>query len=128
MNAEELAKKLNGVEYREELTKELKQKAKENGLVVVFGASDDLLEFEGAMYDEIDMYEGGECYVNEHGEISMNDGNSGKLIEAIWCPEGLDTSWEIKTDIPSFAFDVMEDGELYSRSLVFSLAEIKPKI
>lgn len=127
MNAETLAKKLNGVEYRNEVSEELRQKAKENRLVIVYGASDDLLEFDGAIYDEIGAWDGCECYVNEHGEISMNDGNGGQLIEAIWCPEYLDTSWEIKTDIPSFAFDVMEDGKLYCRSLVFSLDDIKPK-
>jgi hypothetical protein len=45
MNAKELAKLLNGREYRKEITKEEIQKAKENNLVIIFGYSDDNLEF-----------------------------------------------------------------------------------
>lgn len=49
-------RKLNGREYREELTDEEEQQLKKDGLVVVFGASDDLCEIKGAISDEIDCY------------------------------------------------------------------------
>jgi len=55
MNKEELAKLLDGCEYRKEITHEQDQIAKDNNLVVVFGASDDLTEFRGAFYNEFDL-------------------------------------------------------------------------
>ena len=42
MTKEELAATLNGREYNHEITKEEEAEARENGLVVIFGASDDL--------------------------------------------------------------------------------------
>ena len=49
---------LHGREYRDEISDfEIKQ-AKECGLVVIFGASDDLLEFRGASSDELGAWEG----------------------------------------------------------------------
>ena len=43
----EFANRLNGREYGQELTPAEAQRAKEAGIVVVFGASDDLMEFRG---------------------------------------------------------------------------------
>ena len=48
---EQLAETLNGNEIGNEITKEQEQQAKENGLVVVFGYSDDNMELRGALYD-----------------------------------------------------------------------------
>ena len=47
MTKEQLAELLNGNEYRDEMTKEQEQAAKQNNLLVLFGASDDLLEMRG---------------------------------------------------------------------------------
>lgn len=54
----ELASQLNKSEYRFELTNEQTEYCKQNGIVVVFGCSDDLMEFRGAIYDEYDCYGG----------------------------------------------------------------------
>ena len=67
MNAKELAQKLNGSEYPLRLNAELKEQAKSAGLVIIYGASDDLMEFDGAIYDEIGCYEGGTALVDEKG-------------------------------------------------------------
>ena len=49
----EFARTLNGREYDCYMfTKQEIQLAKDNGWIIVTGASDDLMEFEGAMYDE----------------------------------------------------------------------------
>ena len=48
MTPEEMAGRLDGCEYRAEVTAELRDLARENGLVIVYGASDDLIEFRGA--------------------------------------------------------------------------------
>lgn len=66
---EQFAELLNGNEYRDEMTKEQECIAKENNLLVVFGASDDLLEVRGAISDEYGAYDGGEFLLVKKGEM-----------------------------------------------------------
>lgn len=47
ITAKELAEKLNGRAYGDSFD-DVEQEAKESGLVIVYGASDDLMEFDGA--------------------------------------------------------------------------------
>lgn len=54
MNKETLAEMINGRSYRNEMHKEEEQIAKESGLIVIFGACDDLVEFRGAIREKID--------------------------------------------------------------------------
>jgi len=51
MNLKELAAKLDGNEYGHELLGVDANYLIELGIVVVFGASDDLMEFSGSIYD-----------------------------------------------------------------------------
>ena len=62
------AEELNGMQYGDE-PKELWEKAKKNGCVVVFGCSDDLIEFRGAIDDELGCFEGGMYYFNRNGDF-----------------------------------------------------------
>ena len=52
-------------------------------------------------------------------------------IEAVWCPRDGDgntyASWLMQTKLPYSSFDIMEDGDLYCRGLVFCLADAKAK-
>lgn len=50
---------MNGREYRNEGSDALFAQMKRDGIVAVFGASDDLMEFRGAIYDEVGCYDGG---------------------------------------------------------------------
>ena len=60
MMLKEFAQKLNGREYGwPQFTKEELAIAKENGFIIVHGASDDLMEIEGAINDEGDCFDGG---------------------------------------------------------------------
>jgi hypothetical protein len=52
MDMHEAAAALNGNEYGEEGSRQLWADMKASGLVAVYGASDDLTEFNGAIYDE----------------------------------------------------------------------------
>jgi hypothetical protein len=123
----DMAKKLNGREYGHEITPEEETEAKENNLVVVFGASDDLMEFRGAIYDEFDAWNGTVIDLYKDGLIDITpaktmENNLDQKIEAIWDPpeyEGV--SWVYLTKIPHATFDVMEDGEVYCKGIVFSL-------
>lgn len=120
MKKEELAQLLNGRQRRDEMTNEEHLQAEKDGLLVCFGASDDLLEFRGLIYDETSGYEGATCHLfkNRYNKLSfigdidyhtvLDDLNeyglsiTNKLIQidALWCPEELECSWLLTTDIP----------------------------
>lgn len=145
MTKEELAERLNGREYGNEITVQEEKIAKESGLVAVFGGSDDLCEFRGAIYDEFGAYNGGEFAINEKGQIvptEIEDRDedvldryhvtdtvkrmiaSAVMIRAKWS-DGRGYSWVIETDIPHATFDILEDGEKFCRGIVFSMADLK---
>jgi len=139
---ERVAKLLDQREYRNELDKAEEEEIKYAELVVVFGASDDLLEFRGVVHDEIGAWDGvlaqlfkkdkqwevldDDSFQEEIGKISEYGIDlKGHEIEAVWSPEEPDCSWLIKTEIPHATFDIMEDGDLYCRGIVFSINDLK---
>ena len=65
----ELALKLDGIEYPVDIDKDLIARAKESGLVIAYPQSDDLLEFEGAWYDEAGH---GPVYVDKDGILESD--------------------------------------------------------
>lgn len=99
MTKKELADKLNGRAYGDTF-KDVLEEARESGLVIVTGGSDDLMEFQGAIEDEGGCFDG------------MNS-------------DGIPASWTYKTDIPCERFNIWEDGELYCVGLVFSIEDLK---
>ena len=146
MNKEKLARLLEGREYREETTDELENFAKQNGLVIIFGASDDLMEARGAVEDEFDCWNGGEFGVIKKGDsYEWEDDESGtdilliakedsiqscviapkNKIEAVWCPKEIECSWIYKTELPHSKFNIMEDGEVYCVGIVFDIKDLK---
>ena len=140
MDAKELAAKLNGREYCREITDEEVRQAKEAGLVVVFGASDDLIEFRGAIRDEGDCYDGGTVLIDTKGVLPSWDSvieseesaqeyferkAKARTITALWAKEP-GYSWTYKTDIPHETFEIVEDGEPYCRGIVFNIGDIPP--
>jgi hypothetical protein len=51
-----------------------------------------------------------------------------RAVEAVWAPAELDgTSWAYKTDIPHVTFDLMEEGAIYCRGIVFALSDLDPR-
>lgn len=136
MNAHDLAALLNGATYPFEIPKELADTAKAAGLVVVFGASDDLMEFRGSIYDELCCYDGGTAWVDAKGLLpdrySIEEDDDLRdyfarepdsvAIDALWCAEG-GYSWTYRTNIPHATFEVTEDGEPYCRGIVFALSD-----
>lgn len=142
MTKEQLAAKITGREYGEELFPEEEQAARAAGLVIVFGASDDLLEFRGAINDEMGAYEGTSAYIVngalwsgpdcEDGpngckhaqEAAKRATESGKEIVAAWGDD--DYSWIITApSIPHVTFEVVEGDEKYCRGIVFELKDCK---
>lgn len=123
MNIKEFAQKLGGREYAsypQFLTSEI-ELAKQNGWVIVYGASDDLIEFDGAITDEAGCYEGGKIYICETGVVDYGNSHT-KCIEAIWCDN--DITWTYKTDIPHETFMLYEEGEKYCQAIIFDIKDI----
>lgn len=142
---EEFAQLLNGREYRAEMTREEELIAKESGLLVCFGASDDLLEFRGIVNDEVGAYNGSVAFfVKKRGgkidvlsEYALEeiqnlmdeheiDFELPKLkVVAEWSPNDLDCSWRINSELSNATFDIMEHEELYCRGIVIELSDIE---
>lgn len=135
MTKEELASILDGRQIGLEVNEEISQGAKRDGLVIVYGASDDLMEFEGAIHDERGVYDGGEAIVDSQGlipereEIDRDEELEAWFIrrkqkhfkiEALWCKEK-GYSWTFRTDIPHATFEILEDGKPYCRGIVFEM-------
>jgi len=100
------------------------------GLVIAYGCSDDLLEFEGAVWDEFGAYEG-RTFLIENGRpvpVDENCDNMKKATEitAVWHDEGF-PCWTIETAIPHETFNLYEEGKLFSVGIVFDIADTMDK-
>lgn len=135
-----LAGQLNGAEYGNEITKDQERYAKENGLLVMFGYSDDNVELRGAINEEIGATFGGvvefyglelfnrdECECNckySQKALEMFE-NRGKSIKAMFGEDAEDEySWTFVAPFHVETFDVMEDGEKFCRGIVFPIREL----
>lgn len=143
MTPQALATVLNGRPIGAEISTQEALIAKEHGLVVVYGYSDDNVELEGAIDDEIGANDGTTLRITPAGLLPQwpEDGIADeeeaeryfrmkalgyREIEARWAPTDPDCSWAFVTEIPHATFDVMEDGELFCRGIVFRLEDAKP--
>lgn len=133
---EQAAAAIHGRQYDEEISREEEAEFKAAGLVAVFGASDDLIEFRGAFNDEGGCYEGGSflidaqgilpsyesCETKEEAEEYFKRKPRAKRIHANWDTDGY--AWTYEFEIPHATFEIFEGGEPYCRGLVFSIADL----
>ena len=125
MTAKELAAKLEGREYLNEITPDEERDADANGLVVVYGYSDDNVELAGAISDEIGAWVGVVFHVDKDGEVFAGEKDAPNKIEAYWCGQDTDAAWTFGTDIPHETFNIYEDGELFCVGIVFKMEDLK---
>lgn len=147
LTKEQLAAQLNGRQYGDEITKDEERDAKESGLVVIFGYSDDNMEIRGVIHDEIGAGDDStfrigksgilEPWDDRHEEKTKEDARKWFAMEkeciatirARFGCEGY--SWIYETTIPHATFEILEDGESensqYCRGIVFAVADL-PKI
>ena len=141
MDAKQLAAELNGIEYSAMIHFQDSERdfdAMAASLVVVYGFSDDLLEFEGAIWDEAcapgavlidaagvlpDWDSAGES--EESARVYFARKDRAKTIKAVWNDDGLGPAWTLETSIPHETFTILEDGIPFSRGIVFALADLK---
>ena len=126
------ATEITQCQYGNELTPEQREYAKENNIVVVYGGSDDLVYFAGAIEDEVGCWDGGVLLFNRYGDIidaktglnqfgEMPDNPCFNELTINCCPRGLDCYWSYDLDVDHALFRVYEDDELYCIGLVFQL-------
>lgn len=114
-----------------ETTEEIELLAKANGIVIVYGYSDDNCEFRGAIIEEVGCYDGGNIYFTKEGKFFSDKPDFPiNEINAIWCGDvihektGEAYNWTYSTKIPHKTFDIMEDDSPFCRGIVFSLNDL----
>ena len=136
MTKEELAKLLDGKEYRQEILSDLLTSAKQNSLVIVYGYSDDLMELEGAIEDEGGCYGGEVFLIDSYGLLGDRDDldddeleewlkrkKKAKKLEAVRCAKG-EPAWTYKTNIPHATFNVVDEDGIQCRGIVFNITDL----
>lgn len=131
MEIKEFAQMIDGKQYGyPQFTKEELQIAKDNGFVIVYGASDDLMEFDGAFEDEIGCFNGGKAWICKDRTTYGLITDDCRCIEALWCDADVKDendnviTWTYRTDIPHETFMIYEDEETYCRGIVFSINDL----
>ena len=134
MTLKEFAKMLDGREYGyPQFSDEELMIAKEEGFVIVSGASDDLVELDGAITDEGDCFDGGKFFVKATSDGGIVAGNCERSnvfsFDAKWCEDtdekGNIISWTYDVSIEHEDFMICEDGEPYCRGFVFQIVDCK---
>ncbi len=131
----ELCDLLNGREYGEEISDEIKDKIKDTDFVIVYGYSDDGMEFNGAIHDDISCCGGCTAYLDKDGLIKNQCDESdcpyyehiieqAVTIKAIWHDRG-EYAWTYETNIFHETFDIMEDGKKWCRGIAFLLSDVE---
>ena len=134
MCLKEVARIMNNNEYRDELTKEQEELLKAEGIVVLFGASDDLTELRGAIDDEVGAYDGVILYFDEEGKL-LNNTYDAEELKDIAKPNGLKSIkviadydeypvFRYETDIPHEKFNIIEDGNIYCEGICFNMKDL----
>lgn len=117
-------------EYREEVPRDLRARLKDAGIVAIYGASDDITVFDGALHDEAYPSAEGSMRLTQRGqdynkcdcEDCPNWKPGPNNIRAQWDHGGY--SWFITTDLPHETFDIVEGDDLYCRGVVVRLADL----
>ena len=124
--AKELSNTVGSDDRWFDLTPSQKEFCKAHDIVVVYGYSDDNVEFDGAIREEVGAWEGAEIYVDTNGPIEPCECEckyykaamkNAKRINAFWYLDGW--AWEFRTDIPHETFEFYSDGEPFCKGIVF---------
>jgi hypothetical protein len=131
MTKEELAQRLDGGSYGNEL-QGMAKVAKANGLVVVYGASDDLMEFDGALYEEFSgiAYLTADGFLDSPCECDCKWFRAAKeksvTVKAIW-GKG-DYSFQYETSIAHATFEIFDGEEKYCKGIVFHMDDLRAAV
>jgi hypothetical protein len=132
----DVALMLDGREYGSEVSPREETEFKNAGIVVVYGYSDDCVEFEGAVNTEIGIWNTGNipllngvpfdvpCATEEfetHCCPLLKE--VAKRLKYIKSKFGVN-GWEFDADFPCEKFTVVEEGDAYGVGLIYALADL----
>lgn len=135
MDAKKLAALLDGRQMGSEITEEEEALAREAGLVVVFGYSDDNVELRGAIDAEVSAYNGTTVRL-DGADVLENDCENescphferamaqAPFFRAGWCAPDAKAAWTFRVPWPHEMFTVFEDGEPFCLGVVFALSDV----
>ena len=134
MTKEELAARLDGREYRSETTNVDIVDAMNSGLVMIYGASDDLVELEGTITEEIGVSSRGSEFwlfrsgipVSECGDDDCPYFKREREKAELFFVEYTTTGWRFTTSVPHAAFTIFENGEVYGTGIVIDVNDLPP--
>ncbi len=131
----EFAQLLNGREYKQEMTEEEKKAAREAGVVIVYGCSDDRTVFHGEIEGEVTTVNGGTIYLTEDGLFedcpcdcvhSRRAKEKAVSIQVKWCQGPY--VWSYGTSIPHESFEIIDNQPAenlkFCQGMVFSLKQL----
>lgn len=138
---ETLAALIDGREIGSEVSHLNAKEVKTSGLLIVYGYSDDLIEFAGLFSDEFGAYnakgkeikfdrEGiiqeweefiNDCVTIETAKAQIAKLENAKMVRAYWCRQKDGPSWSFETDLPHAKFKIMEDGDVFCEGLVIDM-------
>lgn len=142
MTKEQFATQIDGREIGEEISRTEEQQAANAGLLVVFGYSDDNVEFKGLFSDEVGAYDETAFRIDTVGilkswEQVVDAGSDEKEAERYFKSKGRGktitalfgvaqaASWIFHTDIPHATFKVMEGEEVFCIGLVIERKDLE---
>jgi hypothetical protein len=132
MDLKQAADLLNGGEYRLGAFKASDvHHLREAGIVAVTGESDDIVALYGAISDEGGFevpFLDGEVFENSCAEEDcpyfLKLKAQAKCVKATFNEYGEDSpTWQFEVPFPHETFDIMEDGQVFSRGAVFYLKD-----
>ena len=138
MTAQEMAALLDGREYKQEMSEAEIALAQAEGLVVVYGYSDDTTLFHGAIEAEIHTVNDSQILVNSDGIFeecpcdcihAQRARSAASVINVLWCKGPF--VWRYDTLIPHASFDIRDnqpsEGMKFSQGIVFELSALNNK-
>jgi len=143
MTKETFASMIDCRDRRTGIAKDEELLAKNEGFIVVYGESDDLMEFRGVIDDEIGAYNGTTAIIlkTNNGykvlsESSIEEINeplrdydldliSGLEIESKFDDDGYTWTMNVAHGMPVAYFDILEDGEKFCKGIVISVDDVK---
>lgn len=122
MTIEEFAEGLNACAISDEIPYFMILEAQRQHYLIIYGVSDDLIEVEGACYEEFDAFRPTTLYITSNHVYSSEEAHpaEAKPIHVEFSPptQQQPSMWKFKTDIPHATFDITRDNELFCRGLV----------
>lgn len=135
------ARDLDGQEYPFHIDRQTREAMVAQGVLIAYGASDDLLEFDGVWRDEVSAYRGAQCWIRkdgkgvvdrsvycecEYGKRAYKEDGGGVRVAAKWNDNGRGPAWTVIVEgVPHETFMINDDGEPFCRAVVFFAEDCK---